>query len=771
MRQHTTLITIALFTMTVICHGEIVINESFDHAGSLPTGWTVESHSTRGVPWHAVQDAGDDWSLSAGHTQYGNTDDEWLITPVFDLTGCADVVLQFEHIYLHHMSSATLRYSDNGGVSWNPMASWNASTSGLVEFDISTWADELPTVRFLFVFAGEFLSNGAEWNLDDFQLLGTPTYDDQPPVSFNPIPPQPMEGYWSSLAGTIGCTFADQSGVDASSIQVRIDANGDGDYGDGGAEEWTDVTGHSDADSMSVTVVVNYLYGMPDMSFEFRVQDVSATNDLYGYSGYGNQEGIEDDWAVTIVYDNFAPVFSEPVPAGQPEPPWIGSRTVDVGCTVWDSTGTVDATTLALRLDLNQDLDYYDVGEEWNPLDGYVNAEYIIIQEEIVFPTDGEFHVEFQASDTEGNGPGFSMNSEGINDDMKVRIDTTPPVAPYLMVGSTTENSVTLMFSPTDDLTFDRYEIFVSEDSLVDETDLLWSDTNDPLLGERTTYTTTVTNLAFGSPYWFRMRTVDGLNHIGAWSQIVYTTSVGVPIEAVGDLTIARVSGGVLIQWSPPTHDINGNEPIFVEGYDIHTSTDPYFLPTEETRIATSIQCSYTHLLEISGDVQGFYEVVVRGNGSTMPILEGFTLVPSGSFEMGSNDGSDIEQPVHQVTIANYFFIGTQEVTNQEYLTAIQWAYDNGYVTASDNQVLSHGESLLNLASGECQITFSEGVFSLLPVHYGSYAGQSSANHPVMNVSWYGAACYCDWLSMMEGLEPFYDGDWSTHGVNFKSCV
>ncbi len=44
----------------------------------------------------------------------------------------------------------------------------------------------------------------------------------------------------------------------------------------------------------------------------------------------------------------------------------------------------------------------------------------------------------------------------------------------------------------------------------------------------------------------------------------------------------------------------------------------------------------------------------------------------------------------------------------------------------------------------------------------GDYQGQSSANHPVKNVTWYGAACYCDWISIMEGLVPFYQGDWST---------
>lgn len=758
-----------LLVLVATCLGDVIITENFDHSGLLPTGWTTESHASRGIPWHTVQDAGDDWSLSAGHTQYGNTDDEWLITPVFDLTGWADVELWFYQTYIHHLSSATLRYSDNAGVSWNPMAIWNVGTAGLVEFDVSVWADELSTVRFLFIFSGEFLSDGAGWNLDDFQLLGTPTYDDQPPIAFDPIPEQPMDGHWSSLTGSIGCIFTDPSGVDASTLQVRLDADGDGYYNDSD-EDWFDVSGFNDADTVNFIVEVTYLEILPDMAFEFRAQDISSTNSLYGYSGYSNQEGIVDDWSLTIFFDSFAPIFSAPVPTGQPEPAWVDNRLVEVGCCVWDSTGMVDASTLALRLDLNSDLDYNDAGEEWLTLTSYSDSEYIYVDETVTFPTDGEFHVEFQATDIEGNGPAFSMYNVGIFDDILVRIDTTPPAAPYLMVESATYFSVTLMFSPTNDLTFSRYEVYVSTDSLVDATDRLWTDTDDPALGERSTYSTTVHGMEFGLPCWFGMRVIDGLNHTGAWSNTVLSSTEGSPLEEVADLAIAVIAGGVELTWTPPEVDVSGNTPVFIEGYDIHTSIDPFFTPTIETKIVTVAGNNYTHLLELSGDIQGYYRVVTLGNGITIPVPEGFTFIPAGIFMMGSMNGNGNEQPVHQVTITHNFYLGTYEVTNQKYLEAVQWAYDNGYVIATNNTVQAFEEELLDLDDEDCEISFSNGVFSLeMGTHdLGSYgpghaypSGYDPADHPVKEVSWFGAVCYCDWLSMMEGLEPFYNGDWS----------
>ncbi len=44
-----------------------------------------------------------------------------------------------------------------------------------------------------------------------------------------------------------------------------------------------------------------------------------------------------------------------------------------------------------------------------------------------------------------------------------------------------------------------------------------------------------------------------------------------------------------------------------------------------------------------------------------------FVLIPTGTFEMGSNEGMDHEQPVHTVEITKPFYLGKHPVTQAEW--------------------------------------------------------------------------------------------------------
>ncbi len=146
--------------------------------------------------------------------------------------------------------------------------------------------------------------------------------------------------------------------------------------------------------------------------------------------------------------------------------------------------------------------------------------------------------------------------------------------------------------------------------------------------------------------------------------------------------------------------------------------------------------------------------------------------VPAGTFIMGdgvAHCGTD----EHQVTLTGDFLIGQYEVTNQQYMEAVQWAYDNGYVTATTSSVRDNldgsTEELLDLTDTDCEIQFSGGLFSLRESSEAQAAypgGYDPADHPVNRIWWYGAARYCDWLSMREGLPRAYahSGDWSCNG-------
>jgi formylglycine-generating enzyme required for sulfatase activity len=146
--------------------------------------------------------------------------------------------------------------------------------------------------------------------------------------------------------------------------------------------------------------------------------------------------------------------------------------------------------------------------------------------------------------------------------------------------------------------------------------------------------------------------------------------------------------------------------------------------------------------------------------------------VPAGVFIMGDGTATcGVNQ--REVTLTRDFHLGQHEVTNEEYLEAVQWAYDHGYVRATATSVQDNLDGstreLLDLDNEYCEIQFDgAGTFYLResPSTYaqGAYPeGYNPSDHPVKEVTWYGAVRYCDWLSLQTGLPRAYQhsGDWS----------
>lgn len=136
--------------------------------------------------------------------------------------------------------------------------------------------------------------------------------------------------------------------------------------------------------------------------------------------------------------------------------------------------------------------------------------------------------------------------------------------------------------------------------------------------------------------------------------------------------------------------------------------------------------------------------------------------VPAGTFQMGQ---VGVAEPVHQVTLTHDFWFGETEVTNQQYLFALNWAYEAGYVTVRNNRAYSHGMIILDL-SVNSEIEFIDDGFGICRADNAGFWGFEEAsiydptNHPVKEVTWFGAACYCDWISEINGVEPYYQGLW-----------
>jgi len=93
-------------------------------------------------------------------------------------------------------------------------------------------------------------------------------------------------------------------------------------------------------------------------------------------------------------------------------------------------------------------------------------------------------------------------------------------------------------------------------------------------------------------------------------------------------------------------------------------------------------------------------------------------LVEAGSFEMGAADGLPDEQPVHTVRITRSFHMGACEVTFDEY---------DRFCTDTSRRRADDG-------------------------------GRGRGTLPLLNVDWYDAVAYCNWLSEREGLVPCFSG-------------
>ena len=108
--------------------------------------------------------------------------------------------------------------------------------------------------------------------------------------------------------------------------------------------------------------------------------------------------------------------------------------------------------------------------------------------------------------------------------------------------------------------------------------------------------------------------------------------------------------------------------------------------------------------------------------------------VEPGTFQMGQSLVEGDEMPVHSVNITQGFYMGKYEVTNTQYIEFL-------------NDVAE-----VEPGSEEWFDTQAEDSDSHIIETGGNYIVESGyENHPVIQVSWYGAKAFCNWMSSETG--------------------
>jgi formylglycine-generating enzyme required for sulfatase activity len=159
---------------------------------------------------------------------------------------------------------------------------------------------------------------------------------------------------------------------------------------------------------------------------------------------------------------------------------------------------------------------------------------------------------------------------------------------------------------------------------------------------------------------------------------------------------------------------------------------------------------------DLPGAFGSQYKVRVCADDGHTPIPPGMVVIPAGEFQMGnpfSGDGYTDELPRHAVYV-DAFYMDTYEVTNQQYCDALNWAKNQGnLISVTSGVVYKYGGTSYPYCDTTTSSSYSRITWN--GTTFGVTSGK--ANHPMVQVSWYGSVAYANWRSGMQGKPLCYD--------------
>ncbi len=475
---------------------------------------------------------------------------------------------------------------------------------------------------------------------------------------------------------------------------------------------------------------------------------ISLTSESHGVQVYGNYQA--DERYIMLI----------PSPAGIPAP-WTVTST---GGASFSGTGTD-----SVRIDgpVVEGADFFDYTIVWGDVQGYdppVETEFLILEAD----TTSSYLISPVYTLQPVTQPTGTVSVNGTIGSSEVNWELEGPQG-LLLTGSgdrtmtgMAAGSYAMHWLPTD-----GWAVPMDDTAdLADGATISFTAHNDPAV----TIAVQPADLACG----WQLAYPSGATHTGVGSAFVETGEIG-----NYTLTWQEVSG-----WNTPAAQtlnmtqtqglvfeaeytrIEGN--LFVQTYPLNleagwTVTGPEgFSYTGSGQEALQLTTAGSYRIDFD-DAEGYLKPAHRYfdlDPAATSTIDGTYLM---AFDMvaispvldymgspGNENCRDADEGWHQVDLNTDFKIMTTEVTNAQYVAAANWAVARGYAVLEDQVLRDNQEGsvnqLLDLTDGDHEISIQDGLLVC-----------RNPNHPVKEVTWYGAAAYCDWVTQHQNLPRTYD--------------
>ena len=333
--------------------------------------------------------------------------------------------------------------------------------------------------------------------------------------------------------------------------------------------------------------------------------------------------------------------------------------------------------------------------------------------------------------------------------------DTTSPtvVITSPVEDATLSSATTIRVDATDDTGVEKVDFLIDGQTVATDTEEPWE------------HLWQVSYYADGETHSILAKASDGAENVGQ-SDLVHVfvseNAQETPIpQTPENYTVERNSNLIELSWT----SINGAEEyiVLVSSSNEFTDTE-YSITTSDTTVTTDALTDGMHYWKVRaknsvGNYGEWSDVFTFRIGESSTSFQMVSL-PGGTFEMGDiwGAGSSDELPTHQVTLSS-FEISATEITNQQYADYLTDALAVGSVTATSSSVTGDWEGnnyeFLDLDDSDCQITYSGGQFII---------DSGKENHPVIEVSWYGATGFAEYYGYRLPTEA--EWEYASRGIS-----